>query len=98
MTGPHPVAAAVPGAESANEALLRGPAKRRPMAIERETAIEVAVSAVAVGAFIAAVVYVGINSSDGGLGGQAALALVGLIVAFIAAMTAAGYWLSGRDV
>lgn len=68
------------------------------MAIERETLIEAAVSAIVVGGFIAGVVYVGLSFGDGGLGQQGALALVVLIVAFILVMTAAGYWLSGREV
>ena len=65
---------------------------------DRETMIEVAVSAIAVGGFIAAVALVGLfYAGEGGLSQQGALVLVGLIVAFIVAMTAAGYWLSGRE-
>lgn len=67
------------------------------MAIERETLIEVVVSFLAVGGFIAAVVYVGLSFSDNGLTQQGALALVALIVGFVVVMTAAGYWLSGRE-
>jgi len=67
------------------------------MAIERETLIEVAVSLLAVGGFIVAVLLVGEISGGGSLSGQGALALVGLIAAFIVVMTAAGYWLSGRE-
>lgn len=65
--------------------------------VERETLIEIAVSGLAVGGFVAAVAYVGATYGDGGLSQQGALALVALIVVFIVAMTAAGYWLSGRD-
>ena len=67
------------------------------MAIERETLIEVVVSFLAVGGFIVAVVFVGMSYGDGGLSQQGALALVALIVGFIAAMSVAGYWLSGRE-
>lgn len=67
------------------------------MDVERETIVEVVVSVLAVAAFIAAVVFVGMTYGDGGLTEQGALALVGLVVAFILLMTAAGYWLSGRE-
>ncbi|HKJ59684.1 MAG TPA: transporter [Halobacteriales archaeon] len=67
------------------------------MAIERETLIDVVVSLLAVGGFIVAVLLVGLSYGDGGLSGQGALALVALIVGFIVVMTAAGYWLSGRE-
>ena len=67
------------------------------MVIERETLIDVVVSLLAVGGFIAAVLVVGLSYGDGGLSGQGALALVALIVGFIVVMTAAGYWLSGRE-
>ena len=65
--------------------------------VERETLIEIAVSGLAVGGFIAAVAYVGSAYGTDGLSQQGALALVALIVVFIVAMTAVGYWLSGRD-
>ena len=68
------------------------------MTIERETLIDVVVSLAAVGGFIVAVLLVGLSFGDGGLSGQGALALVALIVGFILVMTAAGYWLSGREV
>jgi len=67
------------------------------MAIERETLIDVVVSLLAVGGFIVAVLLVGLSYGDGGMSGQGALALVALIVGFIVVMTAAGYWLSGRE-
>lgn len=64
---------------------------------ERETWVEVAVSALAVGGFIAAVTLVGVTYGADGLSEQGAMALVGLIVAFIAVMTVTGYWLSARE-
>ena len=67
------------------------------MAIERETLIDVVVSLLAVGGFIVAVLLVGLSYGDGGMSEQGALALVALIVGFIVVMTAAGYWLSGRE-
>lgn len=67
------------------------------MDVDRETKVEVAVSVVAVGLFIAAVLAIGATFMDGGLGQQGAFALVGLIVGFIVLMTAVGYWLSGRE-
>lgn len=65
--------------------------------VERETLIEIVVSGLAVGGFIAAVAFVGVTYGDGGLSQQGALVLVALIVGFILAMTVAGYWLSGRE-
>jgi high-affinity Fe2+/Pb2+ permease len=67
------------------------------MDVDRETQIEIAVSVVAVGVFIAAVLAIGATFGNGGMGQQGAFALVGLIVGFIAMMTAVGYWLSGLD-
>ena len=67
------------------------------MASEGVSPIEIAISVVGVGGFIAAVVYVGLAYGDGGLTQTGAIALVGLIAAFILVMTAAGYWLSARD-
>ena len=67
------------------------------MALERETVIEVVVSFLAVGGFIAAVAYVGVAYGDDGLSQQGALALVALMVGFVLAMSVVGYWLSGLD-
>ena len=67
------------------------------MDVERETIVEVVVSVLAVGLFIAAVVGVGLTYAADGLGEQGALALIGLLVGFIVLMTAAGYWLSTRE-
>jgi hypothetical protein len=67
------------------------------MEIERETLVEVVVSFVSVGGFIAGVLFVGQSYGEGGLNQQGALVLVGLIVAFILVMTVAGYWLSARE-
>lgn len=66
------------------------------MDVERETIVEVVVSVLAVGGFIAAVVAIG-STYGAELGEQGALALVGLLVGFILVMTAAGYWLSARE-
>lgn len=68
-----------------------------PMDIERETLVEVVVSTLAVGGFIVATAAIGLTYGDGGLSEAGAFALVGLIVAFIVLMGAAGYWLSGRE-
>lgn len=67
------------------------------MEIERETLVEVVVSFLSVGGFIAGVLFVGLSYGEGGLGQQGAFVLVGLIVAFILVMTVAGYWLSARE-
>lgn len=67
------------------------------MAIERETLVEIVVSTLAVGGFIVATAAIGVTYGNGGLSEDGALALVGLIVAFILVMGAAGYWLSGRE-
>lgn len=67
------------------------------MDVDRETKVEIVVSVVAVGLFIAAVLAIGGTFMDGGMGQQGAFALVGLIVGFIVLMTAVGYWLSGRE-
>ena len=67
------------------------------MAIERETVIEVVVSFLAVGGFIAAVAWVGMTYGDGGLSEQGALVLVALMAGFVLAMSVVGYWLSGRE-
>lgn len=67
------------------------------MDVDRETQIEIVVSVVAVGVFIAAVLAIGASLGNGGFDQQGAFALVGLIVGFIALMTGVGYWLSGRD-
>ena len=67
------------------------------MRIERETLVEIVVSVVAVGLFIAAVVAVGTTFGDGQLTDQGALALVGVIVGFILLMTLTGWWLSAQE-
>lgn len=67
------------------------------MELEQETLIELGISAFGVGLFIIGVVLIGLTFSDGGLAGQGGMALIGLIVFFILAMTAAGYWLSARE-
>ena len=67
------------------------------MEIEQDTLVEIGVSALGVGLFIGGAVLIGLVFSDGGLAGQGAIALVGLIVVFILVMTMAGYWLSTRE-
>lgn len=67
------------------------------MEIERETIVELVVSAVGVGLFISALVVIGISFNQNGLSGQGALALIVSIVLFIVLMTAVGYWLSSRE-
>jgi len=67
------------------------------MEIEQDTLVEIGISALGVGLFIVGVVVIGLLYADGGLAGQGAQALIGLMVLFILVMTFAGYWLSGRE-
>jgi hypothetical protein len=64
--------------------------------MDRETKLEIGVGVVGVGGFILALVLIGIQYGDGGLGEQGGIALIGAFVGFIFAMTALGYWLSGQ--
>lgn len=66
------------------------------MDVERETIVEAAAAAVGVGLFIAVALVVGARYSSNHLSPTGALALVGGIVAFVAAMTVIGFWLSTR--
>lgn len=67
------------------------------MEVDREMMIEIAVAVVAVGAFIIALVLIGIQFNEHGLSDQGGLAIIGAIVAFIFLMTGVGYWLSSRE-
>lgn len=67
------------------------------MDVERETVVEVAVSMVTVGLFVALIVGVGmLYSTDGGFTETGALALVGAIVLFVLVMAGVGIGLSRR--
>lgn len=67
------------------------------MQIEQETLVEIVVSVVGVGVFIAALVLLGVFFTQDGLTDQGAFVLIGIIVGFILLMTGTGYWLSGRE-
>lgn len=67
------------------------------MELDRETILEAGVAIVTVGAFIIALVFIGVSFDDRGLSDQGGLALVVAIVAFIFVMTGIGYWLSSRE-
>jgi uncharacterized membrane protein YccC len=64
------------------------------MALDRETVVEIVVSVVAVGLFIAAVVAVGSTYNADGLSTDGAFALIGTIAGFVVLMTAVGVFLS----
>jgi hypothetical protein len=68
------------------------------MDIDRETVEEIAVSALAVGLFVAVIVGIGMVFSPGGseFSDQGALVLVAAIAGFVVVMTGIGYFLSGR--
>lgn len=68
------------------------------MEIERETLIQIVVSAGSVGLFVAAIILVGVIFSEDGLTNQGALALVAVIALFVVLMAGIGYWLSGLEV
>lgn len=68
------------------------------MELDREMLVQIGVSVVGVGAFILAVVYIGLEYSENGMTEGGALGLIGAIVGFIVLMTALGYWLSGLDM
>lgn len=67
------------------------------MDVERETVVEIAASAAAVGLFVVTIVGIGTAYSSGpALSNQGALALVAAIVGFVLAMGIIGYFLAGR--
>lgn len=65
------------------------------MELERETILEIVVSAAAVGIFVALIVAIGATYPT--LAGQGAFALIGSIVLFVLVMAGVGYWLSGQQ-
>lgn len=66
--------------------------------MERDTAVEIAVSVGAVGLFVAAVLGVGaVYDGAGSFPRAGALALVGVIFGFVAVMTGVGYFLANRQ-
>jgi uncharacterized membrane protein YdbT with pleckstrin-like domain len=68
------------------------------MDIERETIVEIAATVVPVIVFIGLLVVVGSNySTNGDLTQTGGYAVVGLLVLFILAMGAVGYWLAVAD-
>jgi hypothetical protein len=84
------------GVETPFEALLNQPAKSRHMATERETVVEIAVSVVSVGLFIAVIVGIGSTYNSDGLTNAGALALIGAIAGFVVLMSLVAYFLAGR--
>ncbi|PSQ02428.1 hypothetical protein BRC94_01670 [Halobacteriales archaeon QS_5_70_17] len=66
------------------------------MATERETVVEIAVSVVSVGLFIAVIVGIGSTYNSDGLTNAGALALIGAIAGFVVLMSLVAYFLAGR--
>ncbi|WP_254536641.1 DUF7472 family protein [Halomarina litorea] len=66
------------------------------MASERETVLEIAVSTVTVGLFIAVIIGIGSTFNDGGLSQQGALALIGSIAGFVLLMVVVALVLSRK--
>lgn len=66
------------------------------MASERETVLEIAVSTVTVGLFIAVIIGIGSTFNDGGLNQQGALALIGSIAGFVLLMVLVSFFLANR--
>lgn len=66
------------------------------MATERETVLEIAVSVVSVGLFIAVIVGIGSAYNSDGLTSEGALALIGAIGGFVLLMSVVAYFLAGR--
>lgn len=66
------------------------------MASDRETVLEIAVSTVTVGLFIAVIIGIGSTFNDGGLSQQGALALIGSIAGFVVLMTLVAVFLARR--
>lgn len=68
------------------------------MSLDRETVMQIALSAVAVLLFIAGAVFVSTNyGTNGNLTQQGGVALVGAIGVFIVLMLAAGLWLERQE-
>ncbi|MFC6837117.1 DUF7472 family protein [Halomarina ordinaria] len=67
------------------------------MALEREALLEIAVSIVAVGLFIAVIVGIGVTyNGSTGLSNEGAIALIASIGGFVLVMSLVGYFLAGR--
>jgi len=67
------------------------------MALDRETATEVAVSVGGVALFVFALIIVGVLFYHRGFSTTGGLAMVGLMALFVVVFTAIGWWLSGRQ-
>jgi polyferredoxin len=68
------------------------------MEIERETIVQVVISAIAFVTFIAAAVFVASTySADGALSQQGGVALVGTIGLFVVVMLGAGLWMERQN-
>ncbi|WP_135827680.1 DUF7472 family protein [Halorussus halobius] len=64
------------------------------MDIDQETLREIFVGAASVGLFVALLYWVGLTYGGDALSETGGLAVVGVIVVFVAVMTAVGYWMS----
>ena len=64
------------------------------MEIDKETRREILVGVLSVGVFVALLMGVGVTYSDDGLTQTGALAVVGVIVAFVVLMSGVGYWMA----
>ncbi|WP_115863139.1 DUF7472 family protein [Halorussus litoreus] len=64
------------------------------MAIDQDTLREIVVGVGSVGLFVGLLYWVGTTYGNGGLSETGALAVVGMIVAFVLLMTGVGFWMS----
>ncbi|WP_435176894.1 DUF7472 family protein [Halorussus sp. AFM4] len=64
------------------------------MEIDKETRREILVGVVSVAVFVALLMGVGATYSDDGLTQTGALAVVGVIAAFVVLMSGVGYWMA----
>lgn len=71
------------------------------MDADRETVVEIVVSVVAVGLFVAVILAIGETYNQGGLSTDGGMALVGAIAAFVVLMSLVGvglaYYLNSED-
>jgi hypothetical protein len=68
------------------------------MDIERETVVQIVISAIALALFVAASVYVSSTyASNGGLNPQGGIGIVAAIGVFVIFMLAAGLWLERQN-
>ena len=72
------------------EALLIRPREGGGMDLEEGMLRKIVISVVAVAAFVAAILFVGVTYNDGGLGSTGGLILVAAIAAFILIMAGVG--------